>query len=176
MLNLGNRMIAHQVDADGVIINTIVVDSLDAVPGLIDASIGGNIGDSVVNGEVVPAPSRPLADRRAEAWERIKAKRDAVKVSGVLAGGKWFHTDPDSRIQQLGLVLMGSSVPAVQWKTLDGSFIAMSQTLAGQIFQAVGALDTAAFAAAETHRAAVYASDTPESYDFSGGWPTVYQS
>lgn len=104
-------------------------------------------------------------------WEEIKASRDRRKNGGVLVNGKWFHTDTDSRIQQLGLVLMGASVPAVQWKTMDGTFTAMSQALAGQIFQAVAALDMALFAAAEMHRSAMEASATPSTYDFSTGWP-----
>ena len=48
-------MKAHQLDADGVIINTIVVDSLDFLPNLVDASLGGAIGDRVSGTHVVPA-------------------------------------------------------------------------------------------------------------------------
>lgn len=125
--------------------------------------------------------AQDLADQRktaaqAQAWERIKAKRDALKSGGVMVAGKWFHSDPDSRIQQLGLVLMGASVPAVQWKTLDGSFTLMSQALAGGIFQAVAGLDRALFAAAEAHKAAMTAAADPLAYDFSGDWPATYQS
>lgn len=39
-------MNAHQLDASGVIINTIVVESLDFLPGLVDAEAGGAIGDT----------------------------------------------------------------------------------------------------------------------------------
>lgn len=49
-------MNAHQVDANGVIRNTIVVDTLDVFSNLVDASIGGNIGDSIVNGVLITAP------------------------------------------------------------------------------------------------------------------------
>ena len=111
------------------------------------------------------------ATARASKWEAIKATRDARKSGGALVGTKWFHTDADSRIQQLGLVLMGASVPAVPWKTLDGTFTTMSQTLAGQIFAAVAALDMALFANAEAHRTAMEASVNPDQYDFSAGWP-----
>lgn len=38
-------MRAHMLDAESIIINTIIVDSLDFMPGLIDASNGGEIGD-----------------------------------------------------------------------------------------------------------------------------------
>lgn len=46
-------MNAHQLDAEGVIINTIVVDALDVFPDLVDVTIGGTIGDRIVNGVVV---------------------------------------------------------------------------------------------------------------------------
>jgi len=112
-----------------------------------------------------------LALAKATKWEAIKASRDERKNGGALVGTKWFHTDADSRIQQLGLVLMGAGVPTVQWKTMDGTFAAMTPALAGQIFQAVAALDMALFANAEAHRAAMEASATPATYDFSTGWP-----
>ena len=46
-------MNAHMLDANGVIINTIVVDSLSVFPGLVDASLGGAIGDTVTIGGVI---------------------------------------------------------------------------------------------------------------------------
>lgn len=49
-------MRAHQIDGNGLILRTIVVSSLDAMPGLVDASIGGGAGDSVIGGELVKAP------------------------------------------------------------------------------------------------------------------------
>jgi len=119
------------------------------------------------------APESP-AQQKANKWEAIKASRDQRKSGGVLVNGKWFHTDTDSRIQQLGLVMMGAAVPAVSWKTMDGTFTTMSQSLAGQIFQAVAGLDMALFSAAETHRAEMEASAHPDQYDFSTGWPAHF--
>lgn len=56
MQHLGDRMRAHIIDS-GVIVNTIEVESLDAFPGAVDASLGGSIGDSIVNGVVVQKPA-----------------------------------------------------------------------------------------------------------------------
>ena len=50
-------MNAHQLDVNGVILNTIVVDDLNIFPRLVDAAIGGKIGDSIINGHVVPVPA-----------------------------------------------------------------------------------------------------------------------
>lgn len=119
--------------------------------------------------------SQKLDVAQVVAWERIKAHRELLKSSGTLAAGKWFHSDADSRIQQIGLTMMGASIPAgLQWKTMDGSFVTMTPTLAGQIFQAMAGGDAAIFQAAETHRAAMMASLDPSAYDFSSGWPAVF--
>ena len=50
-------MNAHQLDANGVIINTIVVESLDFLPNLVEATEGG-IGWTYANG-VFTAPPEP---------------------------------------------------------------------------------------------------------------------
>ena len=122
-----------------------------------------------------PDPAESHAEITARMWDAIKAERDRRKAGGVKVGAKWFHSDDGSRIQQMGLVMMGAGIPAnLQWKTMDGSFITMTQTLASQVFQAVAASDQAIFTAAETHRVAMEASADPASYDYSGGWPKIY--
>jgi Domain of unknown function (DUF4376) len=120
--------------------------------------------------------SDKLAKARVAAWEAIKAKRESVSSEGgYFVAGKWFHSDAKSKTQQMGLVLMGANIPAnTQWKTMDGSYITMTQTLAGQIFAAAAAKDIAIFTAAETHRAAMLASANPATYNYLTGWPAVY--
>lgn len=122
-----------------------------------------------------PTPAETHSEIIARVLEAIKSERDRRKAGGVKVGTKWFHSDDASRIQQIGLVMMGANLPAgLQWKTMDGSFITMTQTLAGQIFQASAANDMAIFAAAEAHKAAMEASADPASYDFSQGWPKAF--
>ena len=112
---------------------------------------------------------------KAAKWEAIKVERDRRKALGYFVGGKWFHGDTDSRIQQIGLLMMGANIPVgMQWKTLDGSFVVMTPTLAAQIFNAAAAQDQAIFSKAEEHRVAMEASADPAAYDFSGGWPAAY--
>lgn len=119
--------------------------------------------------------ARP-AQPAEEVWPQIKAERDRRKGLGVLADGNWYHSDTDSRIQQLGLMLMGSTMPAgIQWKTMSGGFVEMTPPLASQIFTATAELDQALFAAAEGHRAAMEAAANPADYDFSGGWPAIFE-
>lgn len=108
-------------------------------------------------------------------WRRIQAERDRRKFNGVRIGTNWFHSDDTSRIQQIGLVLMGAGMPpGIMWKTLGGGFVQMTPSLAQQIFMATGSQDMAIFTRAEQHRAAMMAAPDPTAYDFSTGWPLTF--
>jgi hypothetical protein len=77
----------------------------------------------------------------------------------------------------MGLVLLGANIPAgTRWKTMDGSFVDMTPALASQIFAAAAANDIAIFSAAEAHKAAMEASANPAAYDFSAGWPAMFEA
>lgn len=124
-------------------------------------------------------PAVPKSELQAAAWVGIKAERGRRKAGGVKVKvgttNKWFHSDDASRIQQIGLVMLGAGIPAgLQWKTMDGTFVAMDQTVAGNVFAAAAASDQAIFAVAEGHRVAMEASADPAAYDYSTGWPKVY--
>lgn len=164
---------------NGAVVNTILASISEAEAAFPDAVCVdgglGAIGWLWGGAALTPPPGPPLADRQSAAWERIKAERDRRNSLGVKVGAHWYHSDADSRIQQLSLFVMGASVPPVQWKTLTLSpppvFVTMTQAIAGGIFQGTIASDAAIFAAAEVHRVAMEASSTPESYDISTGWP-----
>ena len=93
-----------------------------------------------INGELTEVPDLvidPVAVRLEmanEIWEHIKALRDKKLISGFKVGTKWFHSDNFSRTQMLGLIMMGSRITSgLQWKTMDGSFVEMTPTLAAQV-------------------------------------------
>ncbi len=119
----------------------------------------------------------PLPLARERKWREIQVRRDALAAGGVTVGPYKFHSDTPSRIQQLGLVVMGAGILAgLQWKTMSGAFVAMTPMLARQILQATVASDAAIFAAAEAHKAAAFALPTAtqiDAYDISVGWPNV---
>lgn len=141
---------------------------------LLESQTSGKVICADKDGKPVAVdPPRPTA---AQIWERIKAERERrTENGGYKVGAKWFNSDQKSRSQQLGLVLLGANIPAgLQWKTMDGSFVTMTQQLAGQVLAAAAASDQAIFAAAEAHRQAMEASADPAAYDFSTGWPKVF--
>ena len=126
----------------------------------------------------VPDPPPPPPDYSALAdthWQAIKAERDSrTQQGGYQVDGKWFHSDTFSRTQQMALVMMGAGIPGgLQWKTMDGSFVTMTQTLAGQVFAAAAASDAALFARAEQIKATM--ESDPENFSLSEfSWPLIY--
>jgi hypothetical protein len=153
---------------------------------------------------VIPADQTPITEAEADElrkpvitafdmWERIKAERTLRKTGGVVVniGGvdRWFHTDSDSRVQQLGLkdtardlladggIMTDSLIingKLVNWKTMDGSFVLITAKVAFDIVAAVCTLDAVQHLAAEVHKIAMEASSDPASYDYSTGWQSIY--
>lgn len=166
-------MRAHVING-GKIVNTIEVETLDVLQGLVAAQGNEGIGWSY-DGQDFTAPAPDLTSLRAAHWEDIKRERDRrTQQGGYQVAGKWYHSDTFSRTQQMGLVMMGAGIPGgLQWKTMDGSFVTMTQTLAGQVFAAAAASDAALFARAEQIKAAMEAD--PVNFSLaSQTWPTVF--
>ncbi len=120
---------------------------------------------------------KPSIDESKKAkWEQIKAKRDFLTMrGGYLVAGKWFHSDEKSRIQQLGL-LQGVIPNNLYWKTMDGSFQLMTSEIAQAILSAAIEQDKNLYTIAEMHKSAMENSAEPENYDFSVGWPILFNN
>ena len=166
-------MRAHIIE-NGVISNTVEVESLSVISGLVAAVGEEGIGWSY-DGHTFTAPAPDLTALRAAHWEDIKRERDRrTQQGGYQVAGKWYHSDTFSRTQQMGLVMMGAGIPGgLQWKTMDGSFVTMTQTLAGQVFAAAASSDAALFARAEQIKAVMEAD--PVNFSLaSQTWPVIF--
>lgn len=104
----------------------------------------------------------------------IKSFRDKLKESGVKVGAHWFHSDVFSRIQWLGLMIMGANAPAIPWKTMTGEFVPLTPTLVQQVFAATGVMDANLFGIAEAKITAMKALADPTQYDTQSGWPATF--
>lgn len=122
-----------------------------------------------------PAIAANLEAARAAQRAAIRAERDRRKFNGVFVSGKWIHADTYSRTQWIGMVMMGASVPAIEWTTMDGTTIMTSQTLASQVFNATATLDATLFAFARSLIALVDASSDPASVNITAGWPATFE-
>lgn len=118
-------------------------------------------------------PLQPVVPQMVTA---IKAERDRRKFNGVKVGTKWIHTDTYSRTQWMAMVMMGASIPAIDWTTMDGTSVTTSQTLAGQVFQGTAQLDATLFGHAKALITQVEAAADPASVDIAAGWPATFES
>jgi hypothetical protein len=83
--------------------------------------------------------------------------------------GKWFHTDVKSKQQQMALTMAGANLPLnLLWKTMDGSFILMTQPLAQELFAAQMTREATIFGLCEAKQH----DDTP----INEGWPDRYSA
>src|SRR5574343_1115113 len=130
-------------------------------------------GGVEITGSFPPKSSRD--DAIAGRWLFIKAERDRrIDFGGYKVGDHWFHSDAKSRGQQRDNEAEGEGLTPIEWKTMSGEFVTMTPALATAIRAARMSSDSAIFAAAEAHAAAMAASDDPAAYDFSIGWPAAY--
>lgn len=130
-----------------------------------------------LDGKVVDAPPVviPIEERQEAVWERIKAERYKRTYGGVYVASvdKWFYTDEPSR-QQYTFMRTLPVFEKLNWKTMDGTFVELDKELLDTLSVAIFQMEQAIFANAETHRAAMLASDDPENYDYSTGWSEIY--
>lgn len=110
-------MRAHKMDGN-VIANTIEVSDLSVIPGLVDAAIGGRIGDSIIDGIVIP--KMQIATRDELKVER-KAKVDAIKVT--TSANHTFDGDEVSqdRMARAIIALQATGTPTVTWVLADNT-------------------------------------------------------
>lgn len=130
-----------------------------------------------IDGQVIDAPPViiPIERRQDVVWEKIKAERYKRTHNGVYVASvdKWFHTDEPSR-QQYTFMRTLPVFEALNWKTMDGTFVEMDKTLLDKLSLAILQMEQANFANAEQHRIAMLASDDPDDYDYSTGWSEIY--
>ncbi len=133
-------------------------------------------------GEPIPPVEQLETDHlellREDIWVAIKAERDyRYVITGTPVAGKWYHSDEVSKLQQVALQAAAglNILPAnLMWKTMDGSFVQMTNQLALQIFGGAMSKGTEIFSVAEQHRLTMLALPDPTGYDFSANWPQTY--
>lgn len=120
-------MQAHIID-DGVIINTIEVESLDFLPGLLDASLGGVMGDHQVDG-VFCKPIADLSKAKSLKNVQINQWREQANGSSFVFGGKHIAADDLSTKYILvtnAKILNRGGLPADwlgKWKAIDNTYV-----------------------------------------------------
>lgn len=113
--------------------------------------------------------------KQAKIYE-IKSHRDRVTADYIIIDGNHFHSDANSRIQQLSLTKMGQAkqIPSgLMWQTKNKGLIELTNEIAAQFETVTMDHDMRLFANAQRHIAAVEALEEIQAvidYDYSTGW------
>lgn len=109
-------MRAHQIE-NGVVINTIEVESLDILPDLISAENGGSIGD-IYDGESFSSPVKTIEERKSE----LAGLRFQKETAGIIVNGSTIKTDRESQAMITGAYNAVQIDPSkiIDWKGEDG--------------------------------------------------------
>jgi len=136
-------------------------------------------GHEWVEGAVLYTPPLTEAHLLSDVWNPIKAKRDQLRFNGgIKVSGHWFKSDMIACAEYNSIINLGlpnATVLRPNWRTMDNGEVAMTPSLAKQIIQAGFSQAAAIDDAAQAHKTAMEASQDPASYDFSGGWPEVFE-
>ena len=131
-----------------------------------------------------------LAGAKSDMWDKIQIERTRRKECAfpVDFRGKtyYFHGDAESRGQQSGLMagvnlLLATGKPlttvltTVPWVTKGGTNVTMTGELALTIFQTQMRREGEFFSVARAHNVAMEASAEPWNYNYSAGWPKIYE-
>jgi len=95
-------MRAHVIE-NGRVINTIIVESLDCIPNLVDAEQGGNIGD-LWNGQIFIKPPRYASaqDAQDDKISALAAYSYDRETAGITVEGVVIRTDRESQAMVAG--------------------------------------------------------------------------
>lgn len=119
---------------------------------------------------------RVLASIKTDKIQQIKKQRDTITADYIIIDGNHFHSDANSRIQQLSLTKMGQAkqIPeGLMWQTKNNGLIALTNDIAAQFESVTMDHDMRLFANAQQHIAAVEALEDIQAvmeYDYSTGW------
>lgn len=120
--------------------------------------------------------SSVLAGVKAQVIQRIKAQRDEFTADYIIIGDNYFHSDANSRIQQMSLTRMGQAkqIPkGLMWQTKNLGLVELTNEIAAQFESITMDHDMRLFANAQRHIAAVEALEdiqAVQEYDYSTGW------
>lgn len=117
-----------------------------------------------------------LEQAKLQVVQAIKQYRDELTADYIVIDGSHFHSDANSRIQQMTLAKMGRAgtvPPGLMWQTKNNGLIELTNDIAAQFETVTIAHDMRLFATAQAHIAAVNALETIDdvsAYDWSQGW------
>lgn len=157
-----------QLVENGVVVNTVVVNSLSDLPGLVAEVAGFGIGD-LWNGSAFSHPTPDLVALKAAKAEEINAARLAATYSTFTYEGKTISCDQLSRSDIDGVngyVALNASLPPSwpgAWKAVDNTYVTISDVTAwGAFYASMVAAGTTNFAHSQALKSTLAAATTAE--------------
>jgi hypothetical protein len=145
------------------------------------------------DGATIEPPATSRADQISRIVDLIKRERDLRWRSGfpvlIDDDNRWFPSDQFSLLQYIALkdkardllTSGGAFVDAitidgdpVNWKLMDGSYVAITIKLAFDIVDAASRHESKIFIACENHCFQLNKSNDPLSYDYLSYWPLKF--
>ncbi|MCU7119856.1 DUF4376 domain-containing protein [Salmonella enterica] len=117
-----------------------------------------------------------LQDAKSQIIQMIKTRRDVITADYIVIGDYHFHSDANSRIQQMSLTRMGQAkqIPkGLMWQTKNLGPLELTNEIAAQFESVTMDHDMRLFANAQRHIAAIEALEDTQAvqeYDYSTGW------
>lgn len=148
---------------------------------VVDVLTGQSAVREMLPAEIAAIPTLDFMMVKSIKWEAIKSERDRRRFNGgVQVAEHWFKSDGIATSEYNSLALLSAGLPAhtvlrAAWRTMDGATVDMTPALVSQIiaagFSTVAAIDDVAMA----HKAALADSPDPATYDYSAGWPAIFE-
>ncbi|HHA1306327.1 TPA: DUF4376 domain-containing protein [Enterobacter kobei] len=113
---------------------------------------------------------------KANLISAIKKHRDQLTAEYIIVDGYYFHSDANSRIQQMTLTKMGKEnkiPPGLMWQTKNSGLIELTNELASKFEDVTIEHDIRLFSKALEHINAVNSIESAEealAYDITQGW------
>lgn len=171
---MGSSIMRAHVIKDGVIVNTIEVESLSFMPGLVDASIGSEKSD-LWDGFVFSKTVVPLNEAILAKKDEVSAYAKTIETSGVIVGGITIGTAREDQARVTGAVKLMErrSTESIDIETKSGPWIKAGLTTLQAIEDATWDHLKATAANCKAHHDAIDLLTTTQAvndYDFSTGW------
>jgi len=182
-------MRAHIIE-NGVVVNTIEVEDLEVFPNLIDAELGGQIGDAWDGENFVSPEGETISQKKERIWEEIKEYRALRLGGGFYLDPHWYHSDLSSKTEFNTLKMkalerridggnLGDTIVidggVTKIKTIDNGYVDVTYNSILAIVAAGEIQTKRTYEVAAYHQYFLNASNNPDDYNWHTGWPAIYE-
>lgn len=120
-----------------------------------------------------------IEQRRADKLRELDAFTQARILTETQYAGNWYQCDMLNRTRVMKMATLSDVQLAglgQSWRCLDGARPSITKALVTALDSAFVAHELICLAVSDSHKDGIEASDDPESYDITAGWPPRYEA